>query len=143
MTFQFSRRSVAALEGVHPDLVKVCYAALSISKYDFGIIEGLRSRARQAELVNAGKSQTMKSRHLTGKAVDFMVYVEGVGTFEVQYYEPVAEAFKSAAAAAGIKIAWGGDWQSFKDEDHIELDRTAYPDEPVLIASETTTKKET
>lgn len=134
MTFSFSKASLAHLVGVHPDLVKVMTAALAISPVDFGIIEGVRSLARQAELFTAKKSQTMNSRHLEGFAVDFMAYVDGVGTWEDKYYAEIAAAVKKAAFDLGVPIAWGGDWVTFKDMDHIELDHVAYPDKGKLVA---------
>ena len=134
MTFSFSQRSLDNLKGVHPDLVRVMTAALAITPIDFGIIEGVRSLARQAELFTAKKSQTMNSRHLEGFAVDFMAYVDGMATWEWQYYSQIADAVKKAAFDLGVPIHWGGDWVTFKDLDHIELDRVAYPDEGRLIA---------
>jgi peptidoglycan L-alanyl-D-glutamate endopeptidase CwlK len=132
MTFTFSQRSLDNLAGVHPDLVEVMTEALKISPIDFGIIEGLRTLERQKELFAAGKSQTMHSRHLTGKAVDFAAYIDGAITWENHYYEMIAHAVKIAAEKIGVKIVWGGDWTTFKDMDHIELERHAYPDEPLV-----------
>jgi len=34
---------------------------------------------------------------------------------------------KAAAKQLGVPIVWGGDWASFRDGPHFELDRTAYP----------------
>jgi peptidoglycan L-alanyl-D-glutamate endopeptidase CwlK len=133
MTWTFSKRSLDNLAGVHPDLVKVMHAALAITPIDFGVIEGLRSLERQKEMVATGKSQTMNSRHLTGKAVDFAAYVDGKITWEDAPYVEIAIAVKKAAHSLVIPITWGGDW-AMRDLDHIELDRHAYPDEPELIA---------
>ena len=58
-------RSIMRLKGVHPDLVKVVQHAIEITTVDFTVLEGLRSIERQRELVKAGASQTLKSRHLT------------------------------------------------------------------------------
>ena len=66
------KRSTDNLKGVHPDLVKVVQRAISITKQDFAVIEGLRSKERQEQLVKEGKSQTTNSRHLTGHAVDIV-----------------------------------------------------------------------
>src|SRR3954463_3129791 len=129
MTFAFSQRSLDHLEGVHKDLVRVMHAALAISPVDFGISEGLRTPQRQKELFAAGKSQTMHSRHIVGKAVDFMAYVDGVGTWDDRYYIEIAAAIKRAAFTLGVPVVWGGDWSTFKDEDHVELEHHAYPDE--------------
>ncbi len=133
--FSFSKRSLTNLQGVHPDLVAVMHEAIKITPVDFGIIEGARSLDRQKELFATGKSQTMHSRHLVGKAVDFAAYVDGKITWDEHYYATIADAIKLAAAGLGVPITWGGDWHAFKDSDHIELEKHAYPDtkeEPVI-----------
>lgn len=135
MAFQFSERSLANLQGVHPDLVRLCNAALARSEIDFGIIEGLRSYARQKLLFEKEPpvTWTMKSRHLTGHAIDFLCYVDGVATWAPEYYPKVAQAFKDASVVLEIPIVWGGDWTAPKtDLDHVELDWTSYPDTPAV-----------
>ena len=67
---RFTARSEENLRGVHPDLVRVIRLALRYSLVPFSVSEGLRSMARQREMVRAGSSQTLRSRHLTGHAVD-------------------------------------------------------------------------
>lgn len=134
MAFAFSKRSLDSLHGVHPDLVRVATAALAITPVDFGIIEGVRTLERQKELFAAGKSQTMNSRHLQGKAVDFAAYVDGTLSWDTPLYAQIAQAMKQAAHDLGIPVTWGGDWPHFKDLDHIELEHHAYPDEAALIA---------
>ena len=68
--FHLGTRRRARLEGVHPDLVRVVERAIELTEVDFTVLEGLRNVSRQKELVAAGASQTMNSRHLTGHAVD-------------------------------------------------------------------------
>ena len=77
MTFSLSQKSISRLNGVHPNLVKVVKRAIEISQIDFCVTEGVRTEKRQKELVAAGASQTMKSRHLTGHAVDLAAMVGG------------------------------------------------------------------
>lgn len=127
MPFKFSQRSINNLSGVHPDLVKVVRRALEISEIDFAVIEGLRSKERQAELVKAGASQTMNSRHITGHAVDLAAVVGGAIRWDWPLYEKIAKAVKTASAELKVAIVWGGDWVSFKDGPHFELDRKKYP----------------
>ncbi len=130
MAFSFSQRSLDNLKGVHPDLVRVVTAALAITPVDFGIIEGMRTLDRQKMLFATGKSQTMNSRHLHGMAVDFAAFVDGIVSWEPNLYGQIATAMKKAASDLGIPVHWGGDWVTFKDGDHLELDRIAYPDPP-------------
>jgi peptidoglycan L-alanyl-D-glutamate endopeptidase CwlK len=125
--FYFSQRSLRALVGLHLDLQAVAQRAIKISTVDFVITEGLRSYSRQEQLVAEGKSQTLKSRHLTGHALDYVAYVDGKVTYDPVPMSAVAEAFKEAAKELGFKIVWGGDWKTFKDLPHIELDREQYP----------------
>jgi peptidoglycan LD-endopeptidase CwlK len=127
MPFRFSSRSLRNLQGVHPDLSRICHRALEITPIDFLITEGLRTLERQRQLVAAGASRTMNSRHLTGHALDFVPIVEGGVRWDWPLFPPVAQAFKSAAAEYGTPIVWGGDWPRFRDGPHIELDRRVYP----------------
>lgn len=126
MTFSFGTRSKERLQGVHPDLVKVLEKAIKESPLDFSITEGLRTKERQKALFDAGKSQTMNSRHLTGKAVDIAVIKDGEVTWDFKYYQLVADHIKKVAKELQIDIVWGGDWQSFKDGPHFELHRSVY-----------------
>lgn len=127
MSFRLSQRSRAALQGVHPDLVAVVEAALELTPVDFMVTEGLRTAARQAELVRAGASRTLNSRHLTGHAVDVVAWVDGQVRWDWPLYPRIAEAFKAAAKGRGVRLIWGGDWPRLRDGPHFELDRGAYP----------------
>lgn len=127
MSFRLSQRSRAALQGVHPDLVDVVEAAIELTPVDFMITEGLRTAARQAELVRAGASRTLNSRHLTGHAVDVAAWVDGQVRWDWPLYPRIAGAFKAAAKGRGVRLIWGGDWPRLRDGPHFELDRGAYP----------------
>ncbi len=115
------------LTGVHPDLVKVVKKAIELTPIDFRITEGLRTRERQAYLVKKGASRTMRSRHITGHAIDFVALSNGVVSWDFPLYTRIADAFKKAASELGVPIVWGGDWKSFRDGPHIELNRKHYP----------------
>jgi peptidoglycan L-alanyl-D-glutamate endopeptidase CwlK len=121
------------LAGVHLDLVRVVERARLAEP--FIVVEGLRAKERQAKLVAIGASRTMNSRHLTGHAVDLAYWLDdGDGVpeaGEVRWDWPlarkVAAAMKAAATAEGVALVWGGDWASFPDGPHFELDRRVYP----------------
>jgi peptidoglycan L-alanyl-D-glutamate endopeptidase CwlK len=121
------QRTRKSLLGVHPDLVRVVELAHEKTTVDFVVTQGLRSQAEQARLVAGGRSQTMNSRHLTGHAVDVVAFVDGRVSWDFPQYATIAQAFKAAASELGIPIVWGGDWKSFKDGPHFELDRKTYP----------------
>jgi len=98
------------LVGVHPDLVLVVERAISLTACDFAVTEGLRMPERQRELVAAGASQTLDSRHLTGHAVDLAAYVGGRISWDWPLYYQIADAMRAAARATSIPIRWGGIW---------------------------------
>lgn len=131
---QLDERSLKKLEGVHEELVRVVKRAADLSEIDFIVTEGLRSMKRQRELVAAGASKTLKSRHLTGHAIDFAPVVSGEVTWKWPPFFLIADAFKRAARELGVAIVWGGDWLRFKDGPHIELDRKAYPEGGAPVA---------
>lgn len=108
--FKLSGRSISKLEGVKPELVEVVEKAITLTKVDFGVIEGLRTEEKQRELVAAGASQTMKSKHLTGDAVDLMAYVNGRGCWELNVYDEIADAMKEASYELDVMIRWGAAW---------------------------------
>ena len=124
--YSFGSKSKERLKGVHPDMVKVMEEAIKESPLDFSITEGVRTLEKQKELFEAGKSQTMNSRHLKGFAVDIAVLVDGKITWEFSKYQIVADHIKKVAKNLNIPIVWGGDWVSFKDGPHFELNRSKY-----------------
>jgi peptidoglycan LD-endopeptidase CwlK len=127
MSRRFSQRSLKSMKGIHPELRRVINRALQESPRDFVVIEGLRTEERQRELVASGASKTMNSRHLTGHAVDLVpIGNDGKAAFDWPLYHQLAPAVKAAAEKDGVKIVWGGDWRTFKDGPHFELDRKVY-----------------
>ena len=110
MAFKLSKRSLSRLEGVNPKLVTVVTTAITMSKIDFGVICGLRTIEEQRELVAKGASQTMKSKHIDGNAVDLMAYVGSRGSWEMNLYDDIADAMKIAADEHDIQIRWGAAW---------------------------------
>lgn len=124
MAYKLGTRSRQSLSGVHPDMIAVVERALEISEVDFTVIEGVRNIERQRKLLKAGKSTTLKSRHLTGHAVDMVPWP--VDWEDLDRFELMAKAMKAASAELDIPIVWGGDWKSFYDAPHFELDRKKY-----------------
>ena len=124
MSYTLGNRSLQNLSGVHPDLVAVVKRAIEITEQDFSVIEGIRNINRQRELVKAGKSTTMNSRHLTGHAVDIAPWPI---SWDWEYFYPIADAMKQAAEELEVDLEWGGDWKSFPDGPHYQLSRKVYP----------------
>jgi len=136
--FVFGQRSLDCLFGCDARLVKVATAALAVSPYDFGIIEGHRDLVRQAELFAGGKSKidgvTKKGNHnyIPSRAFDFLPTgtVNGVSAWEdAPRFAVIAGVILATGAGLGIRLRWGGDWdgdgnardQSLYDLPHIEL----------------------
>ncbi|PZO72326.1 MAG: hypothetical protein DI640_12850 [Sphingomonas taxi] len=135
----------AKLKGVHNELVAVVRLASVKSPIPFTVIEGLRTKERQAQLVKAGASKTSNSRHLTGHAVDLwpldpktMKTIPSDAAFPQGSNEAraasarlwsdlrkIAGYMREAAKELGVMIEWGGDWGW--DAVHFQLNRKAYP----------------
>jgi len=127
MSIVLGQRSLSRLEGVHPDLVRVVKKAAAMSSLDFTVLEGLRTAARQKQLMDLGATKTMNSRHLTGHAVDLAPMVGGTVRWDWPLYHQLAVIVKDAAKAENVPIQWGGDWRTFKDGPHWELPWKQYP----------------
>ena len=127
MSIVLGQRSLSRLEGVHPDLVRVVKKAAALSSLDFTVLEGLRTKERQKQLLDLGATKTMNSRHLTGHAVDLAPMVGGTVRWDWPLYHQLAVIVKEAAKAENVPIQWGGDWRTFKDGPHWELPWKAYP----------------
>jgi peptidoglycan L-alanyl-D-glutamate endopeptidase CwlK len=111
MSFKLSSRSIGRLDGVHPDLVKVVKRAIELTDVDFGVTQGLRTLEEQEKLVAKGASKTMKSKHLTGDAVDLVAYIGSRISWEITLYDNIADAMKQAAKELNVKLRWGAAWQ--------------------------------
>ena len=115
MSFNLSNRSHKKLEGVNPQLVETVEKAIKLSKVDFGVIYGVRTLDEQKKLYEAGRSQTMRSKHLlqdddTSHAVDLMAYDGSNPSWELVMYDDIADAMKAAAKETGAVIRWGAAW---------------------------------
>ena len=124
--YKLGARSLERLQGVHPDLVAVVKLAIQKTEIDFTVLEGLRTKERQVQLVASGASRTMNSRHLTGHAVDLGAMLNGKVEWSWPLYDKIAKAMKDAAEELNIPVEWGGDWK-MKDGPHWQLSRDKYP----------------
>ncbi len=134
--FHLGGTSKARLIGVHPDMRAVVQYAIRCSRVDFGIPRtgGVRTTAMQSKLVKAGKSGTMRSRHLTGHAVDVFAVSKGKASWDVGHILAIHEAFVEASEALEVPLRWGGDWdgdgkvreKGENDLVHHELPKSMY-----------------
>ena len=132
---KLSARDEQRIAGVHPDLVRVIRRAAADTDLPFTVLEGVRTITRQRQLVAAKASKTMRSRHLTGHAVDLapMLDLDRDGAIETSEMfdwpltHRLAKIIKAAAAAEGVPLEWGGSWTKFRDGPHWQLPWAAYP----------------
>ena len=123
MTFRLSFRSKRELVGVHPKLRAVVEAAITDCPVDFAVHDGLRTIEEQRKLKAAGFSKTLKSKHLTGRAVDLVPYINGKLRWEEAAGQAVKKHVLATAARMGVKMfngydRWGWDlW-------HFELEKS-------------------
>ena len=131
MAYRFSARSLGNLDGVHPDLVRVAERAIAISRQDFLITEGVRTKERQRELYAQGRTKpgqkvtwTLTSNHFIkadgfGHAID--VVPHPVDWSDAKKFHAIAQAMKAAAKELNVSLGWGGDWTKNRDLPHFEL----------------------
>ena len=110
MAFKLSARSIRKLEGVEKDLVAVVMDAITLTKVDFGVTFGLRTLEEQKKLYESGRSQTMKSKHLEGRAVDLVAYFGSDISWELNVYDDICDAMAEAARRNSVAIKWGAAW---------------------------------
>lgn len=141
MTYALGAASVANLRGVHIDLVRVVTLAITLTKVDFKVIEGVRTPERQRELYAQGRTKpgpvvtwTLNSNHFRqrdgfGHAVDLLpAPYDWKATAP---FDEVARAMRLAGEMLGIPIRWGKDWdgdgrvgeKGESDSPHFELAR--------------------
>lgn len=124
---KFSKRSLDNLKDCHPNIKRI--AELAIQKTDFTVIEGHRSKKKQAENVKIGASQTMNSKHCEypSRAFDFIPYpFKG---WNDNRFNEIGEVILQCAKELGIRVRRGADWnmngltsdEKFYDGPHIEL----------------------
>lgn len=111
MTFKLSARSLARLDGVNPDLVRVVKRAIELTKVDFAVTEGLRTPERQRELFAKGASQVKEGgTHVAGRAVDLVAFLGNRISWELNLYDDIADAMKAAGLEANVGLRWGAAW---------------------------------
>ena len=125
--FKFGERSLNNLKGINPDLRRVVDRSLQLTERDFSVIEGLRTKERQVQLVQQGKSKTMNSKHLTGNAVD--LFPVGGNWNNYRDWLPVLNAMLKAGQELGVNLRFGITWTNnpndtpakFLDAPHVEI----------------------
>jgi peptidoglycan L-alanyl-D-glutamate endopeptidase CwlK len=146
MPFSLGQRSLAELQGVHPDLVRVIKRAITITAQDFMVVQG--TRTKEEMWANYGKGRTRQECALKGVPVKYSMPGEAkvtwlnnplmsnhrimpdgfghgvdLGTFpyggNTKQYRLIWEAMKKAMAIEGVKLRSGIDW----DGDNIPMEK--------------------
>jgi peptidoglycan LD-endopeptidase CwlK len=95
-----------------------------LHKINILIYETTRTEAQQRQYVEQGASQTMKSYHLVGQALDF-VPVDSKGNCLWGGYDSLL--IKQAINYAKVLgFEWGGDWKTFIDKPHLQYNYQGY-----------------
>ena len=153
--YKLGSKSKKELEGVHADLVSVVNRAIELTAQDFSVHDGIRTLEEQKVLVEKGVSKTLKSRHITGHAVDLVPYINGKLRWEWEAIYVITDAVRTAAQELKIPLRWGGAWdvtltetcdapldvrnnyiarrraaghKPFSDGPHFELPKDLYPE---------------
>ena len=133
MTYNLSQRSLDRLKGVDERLQRVVKRAIQLTKQDFMVLEGVRTK--QQCMINYGKGRTaaqcvakgvpaqyanpraakvtwlndpFASKHVSGKAVDLVPYP--VDWNDLKKFDAIAQAMLQAAKELGVPVRWGADW---------------------------------
>ncbi|EMI10349.1 hypothetical protein F510_1656 [Anoxybacillus gonensis] len=133
----YHERNLANLEKLAPNTkraAKEWYNWCVANSIDILIYETLRTKEQQRYYVASGKSQTMRSYHLVGQALDF-VPVVGKKTDWNGYGRP--EIQQAIAKAKQIGFEWGGDWKGFVDKPHLQYNYKGYGTDKELDAKQT------
>ena len=123
MGFELSKRSNNKLNTVDSRMQYVVREAIKLTKVDFGVICGKRTEGEQRKLVESGASQTMKSKHLDGIAVDLMAYVGSRASWELNLYDDIADAMAEAARKFDIGVCWGAAWATPSDPYPMDISK--------------------
>jgi len=127
---RFGQTSRIRLYTCHPELQRLFETI--VFKHDCSVIYGVRTKEEQRRLFDVGASKTLKSKHLKqhdgwSHGIDVAPYpIDWNNEKRFYWFGGIVQA---TAESLGIKIRWGGDWdsddnlddQKFMDLVHFEL----------------------
>lgn len=127
--YRWSETSLRRMTGVRPECVVVANCML-VDAHAAGCLDltipmygGLRTQREQDELVRRGVSETRNSRHLTGRALDVVPWIDGGPSWDLEdpavleTYEWIWERWDTIAARYGWRFKPRIEW----DWPHHEL----------------------
>lgn len=107
---KLSQVSYRNLKGVNEQLIILVEKAIISTPVDFRVTDGLRTIEEQKHLVAIGASKTMNSKHLTGRAIDIVPWINGKPRWEWPLIYKLAEYIRTVAQEQNIRIRWGALW---------------------------------
>jgi peptidoglycan L-alanyl-D-glutamate endopeptidase CwlK len=111
-------RSEKNLVGVDEQLAKVVRAVAA--EHDILVIEGVRTKERQADLYAQGRTKpgpivtwTLQSKHIEGRAVDVVKLKNGtIDWNDSKAFDEMGTIMLAKAKELGVKLRWGYDWNA-------------------------------
>lgn len=130
--YKFGKGSLNKLVGVDERLIVFISQLLTISKYDFTVISGVRTLEEQQRLFAQGRAEKgaistncdgikNKSKHQECKAIDIVLIVDGTETWEEKYYIELINDEKTKELMKTYNVVSGSTFKSIKDYPHFEL----------------------
>ena len=131
---KFGKSSRARLDTCHPKLIALFEEV--IKEYDCTVLEGHRDRDRQNEMLRTGRSKLgwPKSKHNSKPSIAVDVVPYPINWKNTKRMTHFAGYVFGIANRMGIKLRWGGDWntnafvadgglddQGFFDLPHFEM----------------------
>lgn len=106
------------LDGVNESLATIVRRAVKAVPFDVIVVEGLRTKARQADLYAQGRTKpgkvvtwTMESKHIQGRAVDLAPMLgDAIDWSDPKKFDAINTAMQAAAREAKVNVRWGADW---------------------------------
>lgn len=126
---KFGSKSKKKLATCHPELQRLCNEV--IKYYDFSVLEGHRTKAKQDNAFKQGRSKVQypNSKHNTNPSMAVDIAPYPINWKDTPRWYHFGGYVKATADRLEIPIRWGGDWdgdfdlkdQNFYDLPHFEL----------------------
>ncbi len=117
-------RSEQRLKGVDAALAGIIRDAAARFRLEVQVSEGVRTKQRQKELFLQGRSRTMNSYHLDGRAVDVVIIApSGKACWDFALYAEFADSVLALAHERGVRVTWGGSWPTLRDGPHFQVEK--------------------
>ena len=114
---KFGKVSMERLNTCDPRLQHIFLVV--IEKFDCAVICGHRNKEDQDKAYNSGNSKLKwpngNHNKLPSRAIDVAPYINGAISWDSKQCNVFAGYVLRVADELGIKIRWGGDWDSDKD----------------------------